>query len=57
MLFLEQDSVLPPELVDGLLAHLDEPGIGVVGPNRSTQPPAAATSARPIGMLPTTGRA
>jgi len=32
VLFLDQDSVLPPELVDGLLAHLDEPSIGVVGP-------------------------
>jgi rhamnosyltransferase len=32
VLFLDQDSVLPPELVGGLLAHLDEPGIGVVGP-------------------------
>jgi rhamnosyltransferase len=32
VLFLDQDSVLPPELVDGLLVHLDQPGIGVVGP-------------------------
>jgi len=32
VLFLDQDSVLPPELVDGLLAHLADPGIGIVGP-------------------------
>ena len=42
VLFLDQDSVLPPELVDGLLAHLDEPGIGVVGPT----PVDAATGSR-----------
>lgn len=42
VLFLDQDSVLPPELVDGLLAHLDEPGIGVVGPT----PVDAATGGR-----------
>ena len=33
VLFLDQDSVLPPELVSGLLRHLaDDPTIGVVGP-------------------------
>jgi rhamnosyltransferase len=33
VLFLDQDSVLPPELVAGLLAHLAaDPRIGVVGP-------------------------
>jgi rhamnosyltransferase len=32
VLFLDQDSVLPPELVAGLLAHLEDPSIGVVGP-------------------------
>ena len=33
VLFLDQDSVLPPELVEGLLAHLaEDPRIGVVGP-------------------------
>jgi rhamnosyltransferase len=42
VLFLDQDSVLPPELVDGLLAHLAEPGIGVVGPT----PVDAATGGR-----------
>jgi len=42
VLFLDQDSVLPPDLVDGLLAHLAEPGIGVVGPT----PVDAATGGR-----------
>ena len=33
VLFLDQDSVLPPELVSGLVAHLaEDPRIGVVGP-------------------------
>jgi rhamnosyltransferase len=33
VLFLDQDSVLPPELVAGLVAHLaEDPRIGVVGP-------------------------
>ena len=33
VLFLDQDSALPAELVSGLLAHLaDDPKIGVVGP-------------------------
>lgn len=32
VLFLDQDSVLPAELVAGLAAHLDDPAIGVVGP-------------------------
>ncbi len=32
VLFLDQDSVLPTELVAGLLAHLEDPAIGVVGP-------------------------
>ncbi|MBR7833954.1 glycosyltransferase family 2 protein [Actinospica durhamensis] len=32
VLFLDQDSVLPAELVTGLLAHLQDPAIGVVGP-------------------------
>ena len=32
VLFLDQDSVLPPELVAGLLAHLDDATIAVVGP-------------------------
>lgn len=32
VLFLDQDSILPPELVHGLIAHLDDPSIGVVGP-------------------------
>ncbi|HTJ68677.1 MAG TPA: glycosyltransferase [Actinospica sp.] len=32
VLFLDQDSVLPPELVAGLLAHLDDASIAVVGP-------------------------
>ena len=32
VLFLDQDSVLPPELVAGLRAHLADPRIGVVGP-------------------------
>ena len=42
VLFLDQDSVLPPELVDRLVAHLGEPGIGVVGPT----PVDAATGGR-----------
>ena len=33
VLLLDQDSVLPPELVSGLVAHLaEDPRIGVVGP-------------------------
>lgn len=32
VLFLDQDSVLPAELVAGLLGHLADPSIGVVGP-------------------------
>jgi rhamnosyltransferase len=32
VLFLDQDSVLPPELVAGLHAHLEDPSIGGVGP-------------------------
>ena len=32
VLFLDQDSILPPELVHGLVAHLADPGIGVIGP-------------------------
>lgn len=32
VLFLDQDSVLAPELVQGLLAHLEDPSVGVVGP-------------------------
>jgi rhamnosyltransferase len=32
VLFLDQDSVLPAELVHGLAAHLDDPSIGVIGP-------------------------
>ncbi len=32
VLFLDQDSVLPPDLVPGLAAHLDDPTVGVVGP-------------------------
>jgi rhamnosyltransferase len=32
VLFLDQDSVLPPELVLGLAAHLADPQIGVIGP-------------------------
>jgi len=32
VLFLDQDSVLPPDLVPGLAAHLQDPTIGVVGP-------------------------
>ncbi|MGH6657500.1 MAG: glycosyltransferase family 2 protein [Actinocrinis sp.] len=32
VLFLDQDSVLPPDLVPGLAAHLADPTIGVVGP-------------------------
>jgi len=43
VLFLDQDSVLPPELVSGLLAHLAaDPTIGVVGPT----PVDAATGGR-----------
>jgi rhamnosyltransferase len=42
VLFLDQDSVLPPELVAGLRAHLADEGIGVVGPT----PVDAATGAR-----------
>jgi rhamnosyltransferase len=32
VLFLDQDSLLPPDLVPGLLRHLEDPTIGVVGP-------------------------
>jgi rhamnosyltransferase len=32
VLFLDQDSILPPDLVPGLVAHLEDPTIGVVGP-------------------------
>jgi rhamnosyltransferase len=32
VLFLDQDSVLPPDLVPGLAKRLDDQGIGVVGP-------------------------
>jgi rhamnosyltransferase len=32
VLFLDQDSVLPPELVPALARHLSDPTIGVVGP-------------------------
>lgn len=32
VLFLDQDSVLPPGLVEGLVAHLADPTIGAVGP-------------------------
>lgn len=32
VLFLDQDSILPPELVAGLLAHLADEKIAVVGP-------------------------
>jgi rhamnosyltransferase len=32
VLFLDQDSVLPPALVPGLARHLEDPAIGVVGP-------------------------
>jgi len=43
VLFLDQDSVLPPELVSGLVAHLaEDPTIGVVGPT----PVDAATGGR-----------
>jgi rhamnosyltransferase len=42
VLFLDQDSVLPPELVAGLRAHLEDAGIGVVGPT----PVDASTGAR-----------
>jgi rhamnosyltransferase len=43
VLFLDQDSVLPPELVAGLVAHLaEDPRIGVVGPT----PVDAATGGR-----------
>jgi rhamnosyltransferase len=43
VLFLDQDSVLPPELVSGLLAHLAaDPTIGVAGPT----PVDAATGGR-----------
>ena len=43
VLFLDQDSVLPPELVSGLVAHLaEDPAIGVVGPT----PVDAATGGR-----------
>jgi rhamnosyltransferase len=43
VLFLDQDSVLPPELVRGLVAHLaQDPGVGVVGPT----PVDAATGGR-----------
>jgi rhamnosyltransferase len=42
VLFLDQDSVLPPELVEGLLGHLADPAIGVVGPT----PVDAATGVR-----------
>jgi rhamnosyltransferase len=42
VLFLDQDSVLPAETVAGLLAHLADPAIGVVGPT----PVDAVTGAR-----------
>jgi rhamnosyltransferase len=42
VLFLDQDSVLPAELVAGLLAHLDDETIAVVGPT----PVDAATGGR-----------
>jgi rhamnosyltransferase len=42
VLFLDQDSVLPPELVDGLYAHLADERIAVVGPT----PVDAATGGR-----------
>ena len=42
VLFLDQDSVLPPELVDGLYAHLVDERIAVVGPT----PVDAATGGR-----------
>jgi rhamnosyltransferase len=32
VLFLDQDSVLPPDLVAGLAEHLRDPAVGVVGP-------------------------
>lgn len=32
VLFLDQDSVLPPDLIAGLARHLEDPTIGVVGP-------------------------
>ncbi|MFL6111288.1 MAG: glycosyltransferase [Catenulispora sp.] len=33
VLFLDQDSTLPPEIVPGLLADLAEPGIGIAAPS------------------------
>jgi rhamnosyltransferase len=42
VLFLDQDSVLPPELVAGLAEHLADEGIAVVGPT----PVDAATGGR-----------
>ena len=33
VLFLDQDSVLPEGLIEGLAEDLDDPGIGVVGPS------------------------
>jgi rhamnosyltransferase len=32
VLFLDQDSILPPDLVAALAEHLEDPGVGVVGP-------------------------
>jgi rhamnosyltransferase len=32
VLFLDQDSLLPPDLVAGLARHLEDPTVGVVGP-------------------------
>lgn len=42
VLFLDQDSVLPPELVAGLRAHLADEAVGVIGPT----PVDAETGAR-----------
>ena len=42
VLFLDQDSVLPPELVAGLFEHLSDAAVGVVGP----APVDAATGGR-----------
>src|SRR3954453_745399 len=33
VLFLDQDSELPPEIVPGLVADLTEPGVGVAAPS------------------------